>query len=103
MCYLHEIIKVYLYLIISLFFTLTSTQFYSHFSKPGDSSIQILLLAVRNRWRGCGIGQYLLSLCKDPAIVGHYDLLLTYADHKAEQFFSKHGFTDDPIITARHK
>ncbi|XP_011403257.1 PREDICTED: uncharacterized protein LOC105312367 [Amphimedon queenslandica] len=72
-------------------------------SKPGDSSVQILLLAVRHRWRGCGIGEYLLRLCKDPSIVGQYDLILTYADHKAEGFFSQFGFTADPIITARHK
>ena len=63
----------------------------------------MLLLAVRRRWRGCGIGEYLLRLCKDPAIVGQYDLILTYADHKAEGFFSRFGFTADPIVTARHK
>ena len=75
----------------------------TYYSKPGDSSVQILLLAVRRRWRECGIGEYLLRLCKDPSIVGQYDLILTYADHKAEGFFSRFGFTVDPIITARHK
>ena len=36
-------------------------------------------------------------------MVGLYDALLVFADHKAESFFSRHGFTDDPIITARYK
>ena len=72
-------------------------------SKPGESSVQVLLLAVRHRWRGLGVGGYLLRLSKDPAIVGQYDVVLTFADHKAEKFFSRHGFTDDPIITARYK
>ena len=35
--------------------------------------------------------------------MGQYDVVLTFADHKAEKFFSRHGFTDDPIITARYK
>jgi predicted N-acetyltransferase YhbS len=72
-------------------------------SKPGESSVQILLLSVRHRWRGYGVGEYLLSMTKDPSIVGHYDIILTYADHKAEKFFMRYGFTDDPIITTRHK
>ena len=54
-------------------------------------------------WRGFGVGGYLLRLIKDPAIVGQYDVVLTFANHKAEKFISRHGFTDDPIITARYK
>ena len=38
--------------------------------------------------------------CKDPSIVGQYDKLLAYADHKAESFFLAHGFSDDPLLTA---
>ena len=72
-------------------------------SKPGESVSQVLLLAVRRRWRSLGIGGYLLRLCKDPSIAGQYEMLLAYADHKAESFFTRHGFTDDPIVTARHK
>ena len=72
-------------------------------SKPGESVSQVLLLSVRRRWRSLGVGGYLLRLCKDPSIAGQYDMLLAYADHKAESFFTRHGFTDDPIVTARHK
>ena len=89
--------------------------------------MQVLLLAVRHRWRGMGLGSYLIQVwggisfshfillfpflpitcppqaMKDPAVVGHYDVLLTFADHKAERFFTTHGFSDDPIITARYR
>ena len=41
--------------------------------------------------------------CKDPAVVGDYDVLLTFADHKAEAFFTHQGFTDDPIIASRYR
>ena len=40
---------------------------------------------------------------KDPAVVGHYDTLLTFADRKAERFFATHDFSDDPILTAKHR
>ena len=40
---------------------------------------------------------------KDPAVVGGYDALLTFADHKAERFFTTHGFSDDPILAANYR
>ena len=58
-----------------------------------------MLLAVRRRYRRMGIGRYLMQQCKDPTVVGQYDKLLAYADHKAESFFTLHGFSDDPILT----
>lgn len=70
------------------------------YSEPGESSVQITLLAVRRRYRRLGIGRYLMQHCKDPSIVGQYDKLLAYADHKAESFFLAHGFSDDPLLTA---
>lgn len=36
-------------------------------------------------------------------MVGYYDALLTFADHKAERFFTTHGFADDPILTAKYR
>lgn len=72
-------------------------------SKPESSAVQILLLVVRRGWRGLGAGSYLLQCSKDPDIVGHYDVLLVFADHRAETFFTQHGFTDDPIITSAHR
>ncbi len=72
-------------------------------SKSGSSAVQISLLVVRRGWRRLGAGSYLLQCSKDPDIVGHYDVLLVFADHKAEGFFSRHGFTDDPIITSGYK
>ena len=44
-----------------------------------------------------------MQTMKDPAVVGEYDALLTFADRKAERFFSTHGFSDDPILTAKYR
>lgn len=44
-----------------------------------------------------------MQLSKDPAVVGRYDALLAFADHKAEGFFTRHGFSDDPVLTARYR
>lgn len=41
-----------------------------------------------------------MQSCKDPEVVGHYNVLLTFADHNAEDFFSRHGFSEDPILAA---
>ncbi len=42
-------------------------------------------------------------MCKDPEVVGLYDALLTFADPKAERFFQRHGFSDDPLLTAKYR
>lgn len=36
-------------------------------------------------------------------MVGYYDVLLTFADPKAEDFFNRHGFSEDPILSARYQ
>lgn len=45
----------------------------------------------------------IVQLSKDPAVVGRYNALLAFADHKAEGFFTRHGFSDDPLLTARYR
>ena len=35
--------------------------------------------------------------------MGQYDVLLTFADPKAEEFFTRHGFSEDPILSARYQ
>lgn len=40
---------------------------------------------------------------KDPEIVGHYNALLTFADPKAEDFFTRHGFSEDPLLSAQYQ
>jgi hypothetical protein len=72
-------------------------------SQPPTRAVQVLLLVVRYRWRRAGLGSFLLQTMKDPAVVGEYNALLTFADHKAERFFSTHGFLDDPILTAKYR
>lgn len=42
-------------------------------------------------------------MCKDPEVVGHYEALLAFADPKAEKYFCRHGFNDDPILTAQYR
>ena len=44
-----------------------------------------------------------MQTMKDPAVVGEYNALLMLADNKAERFFSTHGFSDDPILTAKYR
>ena len=36
-----------------------------------------------------------MQTMKDPAVVGEYNALPMFADHKAERFFSTHSFLDD--------
>ncbi len=36
-------------------------------------------------------------------MVGRYNALLAFADPKAEDFFTRHGFSEDPILTARYQ
>ena len=45
----------------------------------------------------------LFQCVKDPVVVGHYNSLLAFVDHKAEGFFIRHGFTEDPILTAKYR
>ena len=44
-----------------------------------------------------------LQCCKDPEVVGHYNALVVFADPKAEDFFARHSFSEDPILTARYR
>ena len=36
-------------------------------------------------------------------MVGQYEALLTFADHKAVQFFKRHGFSEDVLVSARYR
>ncbi len=36
-------------------------------------------------------------------MVGHYEVLLVFADPNAEDFFQRHGFSEDPILTAHYQ
>ncbi|XP_064386259.1 uncharacterized protein LOC135334834 isoform X2 [Halichondria panicea] len=68
-----------------------------------SKAVQVTLLAVRKSCRKLGIGRHLMQMCKDPEVVGLYDALLTFADPKAERFFQRHGFSDDPLLTAKYR
>jgi len=38
----------------------------------------------------------------NPAFVGPYEVMITYAGEDAVSFFKNNGFTDDPILNARY-
>ncbi|CAL8084863.1 unnamed protein product [Calicophoron daubneyi] len=60
--------------------------------------IHINFLAVRKSLRGQKIGTHMLSLLKNPLVVGPYDALVVHADMRAQEFFSSQEFTDDLLI-----
>ncbi|XP_007902871.1 uncharacterized protein si:dkeyp-50b9.1 isoform X1 [Callorhinchus milii] len=72
-------------------------------TKSGDRVVQLTLLSTRKRYRGCGVGRYLLQVLKDPAVVGKYDALLAHADSSAIKFFTHCGFSDDVMLNRKFK
>ncbi|RDD46139.1 hypothetical protein TrispH2_001370 [Trichoplax sp. H2] len=64
---------------------------------------QISLLAVRNRYRRCHIGKYLLEIIMNVNIMGEYDAIAAYVDDGAKDFFLNNGFTDDVLLNSRYK
>lgn len=71
---------------------------------PGHDErvIDLELLSVRNKFRGAGVGKYLLSLAQNKAIVGSYDAVVTCADSDAVAFYEKHSFSVDAILNSRY-
>eukprot|EP00795_Rhopilema_esculentum_P004438 gene4438-20677_t len=70
---------------------------------PNETSVELLLLAVRKKYRKCGIGHWLLETLKDPGTSGPYDAICTYADPQAATFFATNGFTDDVILNSKFR
>ncbi|EDV23006.1 expressed hypothetical protein [Trichoplax adhaerens] len=64
---------------------------------------QISLLAVRNRYRRCHIGKYLLEIIMNVNIMGEYDAIAAYVDDGAKDFFLNNGFSDDVLLNSRYK
>ncbi|XP_041077405.1 uncharacterized protein si:dkeyp-50b9.1 [Polyodon spathula] len=69
--------------------------------KSGEKVLQLALLSARKRFRGCGMGRYLLELLKDHSVCGSYDALLVHADRDAVEFFARCGFSDDIILNSK--
>uniref|UniRef100_UPI00398EC566 uncharacterized protein n=1 Tax=Pristiophorus japonicus TaxID=55135 RepID=UPI00398EC566 len=71
--------------------------------KSGDRVVQLTLLSTRKRYRGCGVGKYLLQILRDPAVVGKYDAIVTHADSNAVKFFTHCGFSNDVMLNRKFK
>ncbi|RXM29569.1 Tyrosine aminotransferase [Acipenser ruthenus] len=71
--------------------------------KSGEKVLQLALLSTRKRYRGCGMGRYLLELLKDHSVCGSYDALLVHADRDAVEFFARCGFSDDIILNSKFR
>nr|XP_015223710.1 PREDICTED: uncharacterized protein LOC107080011 isoform X1 [Lepisosteus oculatus]XP_015223711.1 PREDICTED: uncharacterized protein LOC107080011 isoform X1 [Lepisosteus oculatus] len=71
--------------------------------KTREKVLQLALLSTRKKYRGCGVGRYLLELLKDQSISGSYDALLVHADSEAVQFFSHCGFTNDILLNSKFR
>ena len=59
-------------------------------------------MSVRSKYRGSGIGKYLLNLAQNKTIVGAYDAVVTCADSDAVAFYEKHSFSVDAILNSRY-
>ncbi|XP_078068138.1 uncharacterized protein LOC144493110 [Mustelus asterias] len=72
-------------------------------TKSGDRVVQLMLLSTRKRYRGCGVGHYLMQILQDPAVVGKYDAIVTHADSNAVKFFTHCGFSNDVMLNNKFK
>ena len=61
------------------------------YERPGEKVIQLTLVAVRGKYRGLGIGSYLIKQLLDSTITGGCDVIVVNADHNAIEFFERHG------------
>lgn len=75
--------------------------FEKKFVKTSDTIVHLTLLAVRQRFRKCSIGKYLVQQLKTASVVGRFDAVVVHADNSAVPFFRKSGFSDDVILNKR--
>lgn len=68
-----------------------------------EKVIKLSLLSTRKRYRGYGVGQYIVKLLQDPSLVGLYDAIVTHADSGAVKFFTRCGFSDDVLLNSKFK
>lgn len=69
----------------------------------GLAVLQLTLIGVRTKHQQLGLGSQLLRRAVDPRLAGPHDTLLAFADHDAVDFFRRHGFTDDVIVTSQFR
>ena len=61
------------------------------YEKPGQRVLQLTLIAVRRKYRGRGIGQFMMKQIFDQTITGGSDAIVVNADNSAVNFFEREG------------
>ncbi|XP_002120688.2 uncharacterized protein LOC100181199 [Ciona intestinalis] len=72
------------------------------YEKPGQRVLQLTLVGVRKKYRGVGVGGFMMKQLHDATITGGYDVIVVNADHNAVDFFEKEGFSDDVILNSQY-
>ncbi|CAK8688749.1 unnamed protein product [Clavelina lepadiformis] len=72
------------------------------YEKPGQRVLQLTLIAVRRKYRGRGIGQFMMKQIFDQTITGGSDAIVVNADNSAVNFFEREGFTDDVLLNSQY-
>lgn len=75
------------------------------FQHPGqDEWVLVLqLMSVMKKYRGFGVGKYMVNLIKNTQLVSDYDAIVTSSDSEAVHFYEKFGFDDNPVLNAKYK
>ncbi|XP_067134317.1 uncharacterized protein [Centruroides vittatus] len=77
--------------------------FHKEYNIPGIRVVNLILLAVRKRYRKCCLGRYLVERLKNPSQVGPYDALVVEAKNSSQKFFKKNSFVDDAILCSKFR
>lgn len=72
-------------------------------NKLSSSILEVVLLGVRTKYQGSGVGRRLMTTMRSRVEQSHYDTLLTHADHAARAFFERNRFLADKIINSRYE
>jgi ribosomal protein S18 acetylase RimI-like enzyme len=64
--------------------------------------IDLELMGVRRKYRGYGLGKYLIGLVQSDRVVGSFDALVTSADPDAVEFYEKYSFVSDAILNSKY-
>lgn len=73
-------------------------------SRYGQEIVQVSLLGVNADFQKLGVGSRLLSaLFRGDATCVRPHAAITWADHSAVPFFTRHGFSSDAILCSRYR
>lgn len=74
------------------------------YQQPGQEEwvIDLQLMSVRDKYRGCKIGKYLIGLIQNRHVMGSFDAIVTSSDTDAISFYEKYSFSLDPILNSKY-